>query len=152
MDKVTDPISHTLWKVGEMSSAGGASKGENWQLIWLCKETAFIFHGICNLPSQNSLFITLNWKQMQKIRDNGSVYVFIALLLQLTCWHKSHYLMTFGSKKTNIVWGRGTLPIFAAAIKTNNSLVLCKQSDHFFGNLNQLISSPCSRLHLDARG
>lgn len=31
---------------------------------WYCSQTEFIFHGICNLPSQNSLFITLNWKQM----------------------------------------------------------------------------------------
>lgn len=35
MEKETDPVSYTLWKMGAVSSARGASKGESWQLTWL---------------------------------------------------------------------------------------------------------------------
>jgi len=55
----------------------------------------------------------------------------IALLLQLTCWHKSHYPVTSGNKQS-FVWDKELLPIFGTAIETNTYLVLCKQPDHFF--------------------
>lgn len=68
MEKVTDPM--VLHPVEDGSSEQCKRRKQRGELAahlagwWFCSETAFIFHGISNLPSQNSLFITVNWKQM----------------------------------------------------------------------------------------
>lgn len=69
------------------------------------------------------LFIILNLQQLQEICDYRIfIFIFIfsiGLLLQLTCWHKSHYPVTSGNNKKMLSGTKESCPSWGKHLSTS---------------------------------